>query len=228
MKKENVEYRYFPLDVAECRISEQDDKRFLDGYASVFSQRSKMIFENGKLFQEVISPNAFDDVLQDERLDVPMTYNHNRGQLLGRTKSGTLKIDKDEKGLRYRVEIPNTQTGNEVYELAKRGDLYENSFAFIVSRDDEEWAKDDDGTPIRTIKKVSRLVDVSIVINGAYADTTVAARSLEEFETQTSSQKDEEAKREEKLIRKRNLMKRKMDILKDVTFMRSQVLMHKK
>lgn len=181
--KENVEYRYLDTEIAECRILEEDNKRFLEGHASVFNQRSKYIFENGRLFNEVISPNAFDNVLRDERLDVPMTYNHNRGQLLGRTKSNTLQLSTDEKGLKFRVEIPNTATGNEVYELVKRGDLYENSFGFSVSKNDEEWSKAEDGTVIRTIKNIQRLYDVAVCINGAYANTDVAARSLEEFET---------------------------------------------
>ena len=188
MKKENIEYRYFPMTIAECRISEQDDQKFLEGYASVFSQRSKMLFENGRLFQEVISENAFDRVLQDETLDVPMTYNHNRGQLLGRTRSGTLELSKDEKGLRYRVSIPNTATGNEVYELTKRNDLFESSFAFIVTKEDESWSKDAEGNAIRTINNVQRLVDVAVCINGAYANTDVAARSFQEFETEEQAE----------------------------------------
>ena len=183
--KENVEYRYIPVEIAECRILEQDDKRFLTGHASVFNQRSKMIFENGKLFNEVIAPSAFDNVLRDETLDVPMTYNHNRGQLLGRTKSNTLQLSKDEKGLLFRVEIPNTATGNEVYELVKRGDLYENSFAFIVNRNDEQWSKSEDGTALRTITNIQRLADVAVCINGAYANTDIAARSLDEIEKET-------------------------------------------
>ena len=181
MSKENVEYRYLDAEIAECRILEEENKRFLEGHAAVFNQRSKLIFEDGRLFNEVIAPTAFDKVLQDERLDVPMTYNHNRGQLLGRTKSNTLKLSKDEKGLAFRVEIPNTATGNEVYELVKRGDLYENSFGFVVTRDDQEWTKDEEGNHIRTITNVQRLADVAVCINGAYANTDVAARSLDEI-----------------------------------------------
>jgi len=181
MSKENVEYRYLDAEVAECRILEEENKRFLEGHAAVFNERSKLIFEDGRLFNEVIAPTAFDKVLQDERLDVPMTYNHNRGQLLGRTKSNTLRLSKDEKGLAFRVEIPNTATGNEVYELVKRGDLYENSFGFVVSREDQEWAKDNEGNYVRTIKNVQRLADVAVCINGAYSNTDIAARSLDEI-----------------------------------------------
>ena len=180
MKDTNIEYRYIPSDVIECRILEEDNKRYLEGHASVFSQKSKLIFENDRIFNEIISPNAFDEVLKDERLDVPMTFNHTRGMLLGRTKSNTLQLSKDEKGLKFRVEVPNTTTGNDVYELVKRGDLFENSFGFISDRAKEVWTKDENGVSIRTVNNIKRLADVSIVRSGAYANTDVAARSFEE------------------------------------------------
>jgi hypothetical protein len=178
MKNENIEYRYLESDVAECRILEEDNKRFLEGHPSVFNSRSKLLFENNRYFNEIIAPNAFDNVLQDEKLDVPMTYNHTRGQLLGRTKSGTLKLSKDEKGLKSRVEVPNTTTGNDVYTLVQRGDLFEMSFGFIV--DSDTWSKDENGDNVRTINSIKKLADVSIVTNGAYSNTDIAARSLDE------------------------------------------------
>lgn len=179
-KNTDIEYRYLEPDVTECRALEEENKRFLEGHASVFSQKSKLIFENERIFNEIIAPNAFDDLLKDEKIDVPMTFNHERGRLLGRTKSNTLQISKDEKGLRFRVEIPNTTTGNDVYELVKRGDLYENSFGFISDRSTDTWTKDENGTNIRTVNNIKRLVDISIVTSGAYANTDVAARSFEE------------------------------------------------
>jgi HK97 family phage prohead protease len=194
MKKDNIEYRYLDADVAECRILQEGDKKFLEGHASVFNSRSKLIFEDNRLFNEIISPNAFDNVLQEERLDVPMTYNHIRGMLLGRTKSNTLKLSKDEKGLKFRVEVPNTTTGNDVYELVKRGDLYENSFAFIT--DNASWSKDENGGDLRTINNIKKLVDISVVTNGAYANTDVAARSFEETVKQPEPEVDAEVEKE--------------------------------
>jgi hypothetical protein len=60
-----------------------------------------------------------------------------------------------------------------------RGLLYESSFAFTV--EDDSWSQDGDITR-RTINKIGRLVDVSIVGVGAYANTDVALRSKQEFE----------------------------------------------
>lgn len=175
-KVNNIEYRILDPEVAEYRLIEESGKRFLEGHAAVFNQKSKLIFEDGKIFNEIISPNAFDEELKSNR-DVLATVNHERGNLLGRTKSKTLGLSIDEKGLKFRVEIPNTTIGNDVYTLIQRGDLFENSFAFVVGSD--SWSKDENGNDIRTINSIKKLVDVSIVTNGAYSNTDIAARSLD-------------------------------------------------
>ena len=67
--------------------------------------------------------------------------------------------------------------------------LYESSFAFTV--EDDDWSKDGDVTK-RNINKIGRLFDVSIVGVGAYSDTDVALRSLEEFNSSNEEVKEEE------------------------------------
>ena len=114
------------------RAFEDNGERYLEGYASVFNQRSKIIFENNRLFYEVINRNAFDDVLQSSDLNVILTFNHDRGRVMARTKSGALELSTDDYGLKYKAKVPNTTLGNDVYELVSRGDLFENSFAFAV------------------------------------------------------------------------------------------------
>jgi len=172
LEPEHISYRAF----------EENGERYLEGYASRFNQLSKPIFENNKLFKERIEPNAFDEVLLSPTLDVIYNVNHNNGSILGRTKSGTLELSTDEYGLKFRAKVPRTTTGNDVYELVTRGDLFENSFAFIVKKGDDEWIKDEEGNDVRVIKKISKLYDVSTVYSGAYANTDVFARDDEEVE----------------------------------------------
>lgn len=179
------------------RAFEENDKRYLEGYAVVFNKRSKLISENNRLFYEIIKPEAFNDVLKSEDLNVVLTFNHERDRVIARTKSGTLKLSLDEYGLRFIAEVPNTTLGNDIYELVKRGDLFENSFAFAVKKNDDEWTKDENGNDLRIIKKVSRLFDVSIVVDAAYSDTYVMARDEdninyeEHIEPQPGESKDE-------------------------------------
>ncbi|WP_067986221.1 HK97 family phage prohead protease [Neptuniibacter pectenicola] len=143
------------------------------GYGSVFDSRS----ENLGGFREVIAPGAFDSVLDD---DVRALFNHDHNFVLGRTKSGTLSLVVDEKGLRYEITPPDTQTVRDLLiEPLRRNDIDQSSFAFSVARGGEEWDEDEDGVIVRTITKFSRLYDVSPVTFPAYPEAGAAVRSLE-------------------------------------------------
>ena len=50
-------------------------------------------------------------------------FNHERGALLGRTCSGTLRLSEDGTGLRYEIDLPDTTVGRDVAALLERGDL---------------------------------------------------------------------------------------------------------
>jgi len=185
------------------RAFEEDGKRYLEGYASVFNQKSKILFENNKLFTEIIDRHAFDEALQREDLNVVFNFNHENDRVLGRTKSGTLQLSTDDVGLHFRALVPNTTLGNDVYELVSRSDLFENSFAFIMNKGDDEWSKDEEGNNIRVIKKIAKLYDVSVVVDAAYSNTDIFARDEDKDEEEVKSEEpkveenslDEEFKR---------------------------------
>jgi HK97 family phage prohead protease len=179
-------------------IAEEGGARYIEGYASLFNRQSKLIYESRKgkmeLFYEVILPGAYDEVLRSEKLDVIHTINHSINQMVARTKSGTLQLSVDEKGLKYRFLVPNTTLGNDLYEMVQRGDYYESSFVFTVNDQDERLETRNDGNKYRIISKVSGLYDTSTVVNGAYSDTDVVARNekldiLFEEATQSEVQK---------------------------------------
>lgn len=182
MPRLRKEYRSYNHEDVSYRAFEQDGKRYLEGYASVFNQKSKLIYENNRFFYEVIDPTAFRDVLADEKLDVILTFNHSREKVMARTTSNTLKLSTDERGLKFVAEIPNVSYANDTWELVNRQDLFENSFAFVVRKGDEQWTKDDQGNDVRLVKRIAKLLDVSVVVNGAYANTVVSARNEIELE----------------------------------------------
>ena len=170
-----VYLRQIERELANIRAISEDTGKYFEGYAAVFNQRSKPIMENNKVFYEIIDPKAFDEILATNP-DVRLLYNHERNNLLARTKSGTLTLSVDDIGLKFRASVPNTSLGNDTYEMVLRNDLPDCSFAFYVRKGDDVWTKDDAGNNIRTILRISRLVDVSIVDTGAYSDTTISAR----------------------------------------------------
>jgi HK97 family phage prohead protease len=135
-------------------------------------------------FREQILPGAFDKILSRsyKRADVVALYNHNADLgVLGRTSSGTLELESNDKGLMYRVVLPNTELGRMVQESVARRDLRGSSFAFTVDTAGESWGPGDDGKPVRSIREASGLFDVSVVTHPAYpsSTTSVARRSLE-------------------------------------------------
>jgi len=139
------------------------------GYAAVFGHEADI----GGMFREVIERGAFKDAIG--RDDVVFLINH-EGLPLARTRSGTLKLIEDDRGLRIETVLDgNDPDVRNIVPKIKRGDLDKMSFAFLPEV--QEW-DDKQEPPLRTIKRAS-LFDVSIVTTPAYGGTEIGLRSLE-------------------------------------------------
>jgi HK97 family phage prohead protease len=146
------------------------------GYASVFNEETDI----AGLFSEVIRPGAFERAIEEEQ-DVRALVDHNPSLLLGRTKSGTLRMKEDEHGLRVEIDPPDTILAADTMELLARGDVDQMSFGFIVRS--ETWTKRDGQPELREITDVD-LFDVSVVTFPAYEGTSVGLRSAEDIYNQ--------------------------------------------
>lgn len=158
-----IERRTYSVRDVEARAD--DDGMRLAGYAAVFNDSSVPL-----PFKESIAPGAFRKTLT-ETPDVRMLINH-EGLPVARTKNGTLKLEEDDRGLRFEADLADTQEGRDIYELVKRGDVDQMSFAFRVIR--QRW---NDDRSRRVLTEVSLADgDVSVVTYPAYPTTTVEAR----------------------------------------------------
>ena len=150
----------------------------VSGYAAVFNSETVI----GGSFRERIAVGAFSKAVS--RDDVMFLINHD-GLPLARTKSGTLSIREDDKGLFMEAELdPTDPQVQSIIPKMRRGDLDKMSFAFRARS--ETW---DESGPmaLRTITEAD-LFDVSIVTYPAYADTSIGLRSLQDHQkTQYSS-----------------------------------------
>lgn len=168
-----LEKRHLPFEV---RVERRDDgKVIIRGHAAVFGQLS----EDLGGFREQIAPGAFAEALQTD--DVRALWNHNPDFILGRNRSNTLVMSEDSRGLAIEIDPPDTQTVRDLVIVPmERGDVSQMSFAFSVRPGGQDWAKDDEGRVVRTLKKL-RLYDVSPVTYPAYpqTDVSVARRSLD-------------------------------------------------
>lgn len=151
-------------------IRADGEKIKVSGYAAVFNERANI----GGYFEEQIAPGAFRAAIG--RDDVVFLINHD-GLPLARTRSGTLTLREDDRGLYMETELdPTDPDVQAIVPKMKRGDLDKMSFAFYPSV--QEWDESGD-IPLRTIKEAS-LADVSIVTNPAYSGTDIGLRSLQE------------------------------------------------
>lgn len=153
------------LEPVEARTDDAGQR--IGGYGAVFNSETVI----GGEFREKIAPGAFAKSIAG---DVRSFFNHNSALILGRTKSGTLRLKEDERGLSYEVDLPDTQAGRDLRVSMDRGDVDGSSFSFRVTRD--TWEMGDD-LPLRTIQEVE-LYEVGPVTMPAYDDATVALRSL--------------------------------------------------
>jgi HK97 family phage prohead protease len=139
--------------------------RKLEGYAAVFDAPARI---GG--FTEIIKPGAFRASLE-ARGDVLALVDHDPSRLLARTGSGTLRLAEDSRGLRFELDVPDTQLGRDVLALAERRDLGGMSFSFRAK--EERWPAAD-----RRELRAVLLLEVSVVqAFPAYSATSVQARS---------------------------------------------------
>jgi HK97 family phage prohead protease len=159
------------VNAADFEIRETDDGMQFSGYAAVFNSDSEPL-----PFTERIAPGAFRGSLRN-RNDIKLLWNHSTGDVLASTRSGTLRITEDARGLYVEADMAPTTVGNNARELIKRGDVDSMSFGFTVARGGDEW--NSEGT-VRTLNRVS-LHEVSIVAFPAYTATagTTAVRGLD-------------------------------------------------
>lgn len=145
------------------------ENRTLSGYAAVFNSPAVIQDFNGRRFQEVIRPRAFRQGLDS----AAALYNHDTNLVLGKVKSGTLKLWQDDKGLAFSLDVPDTQAGRDLVTLAERGDIEGCSFGFIAHKD--RWTNQGD-MPVRELLDLT-LVEISPTPFPAYNRTSLNVRS---------------------------------------------------
>lgn len=141
--------------------------RTLHGIAAPFNR----VADIGGMFREKIAPGAFTKTLAGNP-DILALADHRSDALLGRTRSRTLRLAETPAGLTYELDMPRTTTGDDLLELANRGDLGGVSIGFVA--DAEDWSPDQQD---RTLRAVT-LHEVSVIRgHPAYDGTTVAVRA---------------------------------------------------
>jgi HK97 family phage prohead protease len=163
-KPSGIETRFLP---AEMRVASDGA---IEGYAAVFGVWSEVL----GWFRERIRAGAFAKTAKEA--DVRALFNHDSNYVLGRTRSGTLELKEDKKGLFFRVLPPDTQWAADLRTSIGREDIDQASFQFDAIREDWDWNVD----PVERELIEAKLYDVSVVTFPAYPQTSVQARSAAE------------------------------------------------
>ncbi|MFZ5617555.1 MAG: HK97 family phage prohead protease, partial [Pseudomonadota bacterium] len=102
---------------AELRLESRGNARRLVGYAA----RYGVVADIGN-FRERIAAGAFAKSVEEGE-DILALLDHDPSRVLGRTRSKTLTLDDDDKGLAFEIAVPDTSAGRDALTLAERGDL---------------------------------------------------------------------------------------------------------
>lgn len=132
-------------------------------------------------YDEIIEPGA---LVGTDLKDVRFLVNHDMSRIpLARSRNNnansTMQLMVNDAGLDIRVDLDteNNTEARALYSAVERGDISGMSFRFRV--EDEEWENLQSEHPVRHIKKISRVVEVSAVTVPAYDATSIQARDNE-------------------------------------------------
>jgi HK97 family phage prohead protease len=165
--------------------AEGDAAPVIVGYGAVFFDAAVAGTEyrsslwDGWTLIERVERGAFDAALADAG-DIVALWGHDQTKPLGRRSRQTLKLEVDQRGLRYEITPPGTTWGTDALESIRRGDVTGSSFGFSVADGWQESVDRASKTIVRTIKSVSRLWEVSPVAIPAYAATSAGTRSADD------------------------------------------------
>lgn len=151
----------------ECRMAETaSGGNMLYGYAAIWDSPSEPL-----PYTEYVRRGAFRKTINDGA-DVRLLIDH-AGVPLARTKSGTLNLEEDDRGLLVEADLdPLNPDAARVISAMRRGDMSQMSFAFKAIQD--SWSEDRN---VRELREV-QLFDVSVVTFPAYEQTVAEVRGL--------------------------------------------------
>lgn len=169
------------MQVQDLELRQDGGGSSFSGYAAVFNSDSEPL-----PFVEQIRPGAFKRTLS-ARNNIKMFVNHDDTMVLASTRSGSLRLSEDNRGLRVDADMPDTTYARDLSTLMKRGDVDSMSFGFHVPRGGDEWS--DDGQR-RFLNEIA-LREVSVVTGfPAYESTSATIRKAQLLAQRTQTDAD--------------------------------------
>ena len=174
----------------------EEHGHFIVGRPIVFNSRTDLGW-----YDEIIDDGALNNT---DLKDVRLLVNHNIDMIpLARsrnnTEGSTMKLTPvDGVGLDMRadLDIENNSDARALYSAVERGDLSGMSFMFVIDAD--SWDDIDSDHPVRHVRSIKRVLEVSAVTFPAYKETAISTRGLSDaLESARMSLESVKAKRRE-------------------------------
>jgi hypothetical protein len=202
-----TEIRAFNFDV---RAEENEQHgHFLSGRPIVFGQRTNL-----GMYDEVIEHGALDTT---DLKDVRFLVNHNVDMIpLARSRNNnensTMQLSVDAEGMTIRVDLDteNNADAKSLYSAVSRGDISGMSFMFIV--DGDAWEDADTEHPLRKVRSIRQVLEVSAVTFPAYSATTIQARGIADALDSAKASLDSERARLAGIERQKQKIRMLMEI----------------
>lgn len=177
MAKKALEQRSYSFEV---RAESGEKGNIITGRPIVYESKTDLGW-----FDEIIERGALDGA---DLTDVRFLVNHDISKIpLARSRrnngNSTMQLSPDYEGMAIEVQLDteNNSEARSLYSAVQRGDITGMSFMFSI--DDEEWSDLDSDHPVRRIRKIGSVVEVSAVTFPAYESTVINARSNEALES---------------------------------------------
>lgn len=179
MNKNKFEQRSYNFDI-RSELNE-DGVGIVTGRPIVYNSRTDLGY-----FDEIIESGALDKA---DLRDVRFLVNHDTSRIpLARSRNNnansTMQMTVDNEGMAIRVNLDtkNNSEARNLYSAIDRGDITGMSFMFMVDEGGDSWENLESDHPLRRIKRISNVVEVSAVTFPAYEESSISVRNKEALE----------------------------------------------
>ncbi|KNF06971.1 phage prohead protease, HK97 family [Gottschalkia purinilytica] len=166
-----MEQRTFQIRNLQVRDNSSGKGATIGGYAAVFNQYTTIRDRWGDEFQEQIVPGAFEEALENN--SILALYNHDWSNVLAR-KDVNMTLQEDDVGLKFEINLPDTQLSRDLSQLMAEGIVNQCSFGAYVKKN--EWKFTEDGD-FRILQELD-LREITITPIPAYPQTNAEVRSV--------------------------------------------------
>lgn len=194
----------------EVRAEDTERGKTITGRPIVFGQKTDLGW-----YDEIIERGALDTT---DLKDVRLLVNHNVDMIpLARsrnnTENSTMQLTADDNGLLIRADLDteNNSDSKSLYSAVGRGDIDGMSFMFTVDKD--SWDDVDSDHPVRHIRSIKRVLEVSVVTFPAYSQASVQARGLSDALDSAKESLESERSRLKTIERKKQKIRIMTEVL---------------